>query len=51
VATVNGGQTKGGAVDGGGPTIANGVLYSNSGYGRIVGQPGNLLLAFTVEGK
>jgi polyvinyl alcohol dehydrogenase (cytochrome) len=51
VATVNGGQTKGGAVDGGGPTIANGVLYSNSGYGRIVGQPGNLLLAFTVDGK
>ena len=51
VATVNGGQTKGGAVDGGGPTIANGVLYSNSGYGRIVGQPGNLLLAFTIDGK
>jgi len=51
IATVNGGQTKGGAVDGGGPTIANGILYTNSGYGRIVGQPGNLLLAFTVDGK
>jgi polyvinyl alcohol dehydrogenase (cytochrome) len=50
-ATVNGGMTKGGAVDGGGPAIANGVLYTNSGYGRIVGQPGNLLLAFTVDGK
>ena len=50
-ATVNGGLTKGGAVDGGGPAIANGVLYTNSGYGRIVGQPGNLLLAFTVDGK
>jgi polyvinyl alcohol dehydrogenase (cytochrome) len=49
--TVNGGLTKGGAVDGGGPAIANGVLYTNSGYGRIVGQPGNLLLAFTVDGK
>jgi len=51
VATVNGGQTRGGALDGGGPTVANGILYTNSGYGRIVGQPGNLLLAFTVDGK
>ena len=43
--------TSGGALDGGGPTIANGVLYTNSGYGKIVGQPGHLLLAFTVDGK
>jgi polyvinyl alcohol dehydrogenase (cytochrome) len=50
-AAVNGVQAKGGALDGGGPTIANGVLYVNSGYGRLVGQPGNLLLAFTVGGK
>ena len=50
-ATVNGGVTKGGALDGGGPTVAGGVLYTNSGYGRLVGQPGNLLLAFTVDGK
>lgn len=49
--TVNAGVTKGGTLDGGGPTIANGILYTNSGYGRLVGQPGNLLLAFTVEGK
>ena len=49
--TVNAGLTKGGTLDGGGPTIANGVLYTNSGYGRLVGQPGNLLLAFTVDGK
>ena len=51
IVTVNGGLTNGGALDGGGPTIANGVVYTNSGYGRIVGQPGNLLLAFTVDGK
>jgi len=51
IATINGGETKGGALDGGGPTIANGILYTNSGYGRIVGQPGNLLLAFTVDGN
>ena len=31
--------------------IANGVLYTNSGYGRIIGYPGDLLLAFTVDGK
>ena len=49
--TVNAGLTKGGTLDGGGPTVANGVLYTNSGYGRLVGQPGNLLLAFTVDGK
>ena len=49
--TVNGGQAKGGALDGGGPTVVNGVLYTNSGYGRLIGQPGNLLLAFTVDGK
>lgn len=49
--TINGGKTKGGTLDGAGPTIANGILYTNSGYGRIVGQPGKLLLAFTVDGK
>ena len=49
--TVNGGKTKGGALDGGGPVVVNGILYTNSGYGRLVGQPGNLLLAFTVDGK
>ncbi len=49
--TVNAGQAKGGTLDGGGPTIANGVLYTNSGYGRLIGYPGNLLLAFTVDGK
>jgi polyvinyl alcohol dehydrogenase (cytochrome) len=48
---VNGMKAKGGSLDGGGPVIANGVLYTNSGYGRIVGYAGNLLLAFTVDGK
>jgi polyvinyl alcohol dehydrogenase (cytochrome) len=50
-ATVNGVQARGGTLDGGGPTIANGVLYVNSGYGRLFGQPGNLLLAFSVDGR
>jgi polyvinyl alcohol dehydrogenase (cytochrome) len=49
--TVNGVKAKGGTLDGGGPTVAGGVLYTNSGYGRLVGYPGSLLLAFTVDGK
>jgi polyvinyl alcohol dehydrogenase (cytochrome) len=49
--TVNAGEAKGGTLDGGGPVIGNGILYTNSGYGRLIGQPGNLLLAFSVEGK
>jgi polyvinyl alcohol dehydrogenase (cytochrome) len=48
---VNGMKAKGGTLDGGGPTIANGILYTNSGYGRLIGQPGNVLLAFSVDGK
>ncbi|MEK6303653.1 MAG: PQQ-binding-like beta-propeller repeat protein [Acidobacteriota bacterium] len=51
VETINAGVTKGGALDGGGPVIVNSVVYTNSGYGRLIGQPGNLLLAFTVDGK
>ena len=50
-AAVNGRQAKGGSLDAGGPTVVNGVLYVNSGYGRFVGQPGNVLLVFTVDGK
>ncbi len=49
--TVNGVKATGGSLDAAGPTIANGVLYVNSGYGRIVGRGGNVLLAFTVDGR
>ncbi|HEX8999685.1 MAG TPA: PQQ-binding-like beta-propeller repeat protein [Blastocatellia bacterium] len=48
---VNGRQAKGGTIDAGGATIANGLVYVNSGYGRILGMPGNALLAFSVDGK
>lgn len=48
---VNGKQAKGGTIDAGGATIANGMLYLNSGYGVIIGMPGNALLAFSVDGK
>ena len=49
--TVNGVAGVGGSLDNGGATVANGMVFVNSGYGRITGQPGNLLLAFSVEGK
>jgi polyvinyl alcohol dehydrogenase (cytochrome) len=49
-ATVNSVKASGGSLDQGGATIVNGVLYVNSGYGQR-GQPGNVLLAFSVEGK
>jgi polyvinyl alcohol dehydrogenase (cytochrome) len=47
--TVNGVAASGGSLDHGGATVAGGMVYVNSGYGRINGQPGNVLLAFAVE--
>jgi len=34
-----------------GPAIAGGMLFVNSGYARAGGMPGNVLLAFSVDGK
>ena len=50
-ATVNGIRASGGSLDQGGATIVNGVVYIHSGYGQRIGQPGNVLLAFSVDGK
>lgn len=49
--TVNGQKAQGGSLDGPGPVIAGGTLYVNSGYGQWGGMPGNVLLAFSVDGK
>ncbi len=49
--TVNGIKASGGSLDQGGAVIVNGVVYINSGYGQRSGQPGNVLLAFSVDGK
>jgi polyvinyl alcohol dehydrogenase (cytochrome) len=49
--TVNGVKGNGGSLDGPGPVVAGGVLYVNSGYGFIGQMPGNVLLAFSVDGK
>jgi polyvinyl alcohol dehydrogenase (cytochrome) len=48
-ATVNGIAGAGGSLDHGGATLAGGMLFVNSGYGHINGQPGNVLLAFSVR--
>ncbi len=50
-ATVNRVQAKGGSLDGPGPVVAGGMLYVNSGYGMWAGAPGNVLLAFSADGK
>jgi polyvinyl alcohol dehydrogenase (cytochrome) len=47
--TVNGVKANGGSMDGPGPIVAKGLLFVNSGYGNIVGRPGNVLLVFGVD--
>jgi polyvinyl alcohol dehydrogenase (cytochrome) len=47
--TVNGVKARGGSMDGTGPVVANGMVYLNSGYGGLIGVPGNVLLAFGLE--
>ena len=47
--TVNGVTAKGGSIDGPGPIVAGGLLFVTSGYGGIVGIPGNVLLVFGVN--
>ena len=49
--TVSGDIAKGGSIESDGPVVANGHVLINSGYlygGRM---GGNVLLAFTVDGK
>ena len=44
-------KAKGGSIDAPGPVIAHGMVYTNSGYGMFGGVAGNVLLAFSVDGK
>jgi polyvinyl alcohol dehydrogenase (cytochrome) len=48
---VNGVKATGGALDGPGPVIVNGMVFVNSGYARFGGAPGNVLLAFEPSGN
>ena len=47
--TVNGVKARGGAIDGPGASVADGMVYINSCYVSLIGRPGNVLLAFAVE--
>jgi polyvinyl alcohol dehydrogenase (cytochrome) len=49
--TVNGVPSKGGGMNGPGATIADGMVFVNSGYGSIGFMAGNAILAFSVDGK
>jgi polyvinyl alcohol dehydrogenase (cytochrome) len=47
----NGVKARGGALDGPGPVVVNGMVFVNSGYARFGGAPGNVLLMFAAEGE
>jgi polyvinyl alcohol dehydrogenase (cytochrome) len=49
--TVNGVAANGGSIDGPGPVVSGGMVFVNSGYGFVGGMPGNVLLAFSIDGK
>jgi polyvinyl alcohol dehydrogenase (cytochrome) len=49
--TVNGKPAHGGSLDAAGPAVVNSMVFFNSGYGQWGGMPGNVLLAFSVDGK
>src|SRR5690606_17339016 len=49
--TANGVKAHGGAIDGAGRTIANGILYLNSGHPSGGGMHGNVLIAISVDGE
>ena len=47
--TVNHVKANGGGMDGPGPIVVGGMIFVNSGYGGLVGRPGNVLLAFGAD--
>ena len=49
--TVNGISGRGGSLNAGGPVIAGGTVLVNSGYNQYGEVQGNVLLAFTVDGR
>jgi polyvinyl alcohol dehydrogenase (cytochrome) len=49
--TVDGTTAHGGSLDTGGAVIAGGMVFVKSGYGQWGGMPGNVLLAYSVNGR
>jgi polyvinyl alcohol dehydrogenase (cytochrome) len=48
---VNGVAAHGGSINYAGPVVVGGMVYVASGYSTNAGMPGNVLLAFSVDGK
>jgi polyvinyl alcohol dehydrogenase (cytochrome) len=49
--TVNRVPGAGGSMNAAGPAVVGGMLFVNSGYGFLGGAPGNVLLAYSVDGR
>jgi polyvinyl alcohol dehydrogenase (cytochrome) len=49
--TLSGLAGHGGSIGGGGPVVHDGTLFVNSGYGVYFHMPGNVLAAFSVDGR
>jgi len=49
--TVNGVKAHGGSMNVSGPALADGMMFVNSGYNVMIGMPGNVVLALSVDGK
>jgi len=49
--TVNGKPARGGSIDATGAAVSDGLVFVTSGYNQFGGMPGNVLLAFSVDGK
>jgi polyvinyl alcohol dehydrogenase (cytochrome) len=49
--SVNGKPARGGSIDATGAAVAGGLVFVDSGYNQFGGMPGNVLLAFSVDGK
>jgi polyvinyl alcohol dehydrogenase (cytochrome) len=47
---VNGVVAKGGSIDGGGAVVVDGMVYVGSGSGFVGTAPGNVLLAYSIDG-
>jgi polyvinyl alcohol dehydrogenase (cytochrome) len=47
---VNGVPAKGGSIDGGGAVVVDGMVYVGSGSGFVGTAPGNVLLAYSIDG-
>jgi len=48
---VNGVRARGGSIDGPGAVVVNGLVYVTSGYAFVGSEAGNVLLAYSVDGR